>query len=198
MPVTCTTQRGLTPALDLGDTFMRTLTLLTVILLTSCSLGVQNARYAPTSSTLTDVDSGIVLGSIESPAGITLLNLGTKEEIQYFGASVFCLRLPTGDYALKSIGTPYGKVTAVEPFVFSVAPGQRHYVGAVVDLWSSDEKRYAENRKGPYEKRYYDMSLLIGKGYEYSLFNRFGNLGPQFNKDCPSLKKDDFSISLMK
>ena len=38
----------------------------------------------------------------------------------------------------------------------------------------------------------------IGKGYEYSLFNRFDHLGDGFNRDCPDFGKNAFAVSLMK
>jgi hypothetical protein len=171
--------------------------LLNLLLLGGCSLGLQNHRYSAASSELDDTNSGIVIGSIASGSGIVFQNLETKEEIDYLGAYAYCIRLPTGAYALTKMGTPYGLARSNEPFVFSVSAGQRNYIGTIVNQWIVDDKTFAEDRAKDHVVRGYRVPLAFGD-YDYSLFDRLDELGDRYKKDCPDVDRSEIKTVLMK
>ena len=167
--------------------------------------GIQSQRYAYNSSELTDANSGVVVGAETSGAGISFLNLVTREEIDYHGASVFCLRLPEGSYSLYGIGERSGPMGSESPFTFEVKRGERKYIGTIVKPWRTsaiDRRSIVSVREYRYDRRLFasggSPNVLFGPSYELVVINRPADVMGKYEKDCPGLKAQEIKLAPMR
>jgi len=176
---------------------------LLVVTLSSCSLGLQNSKYAYDSLVLNNTNSGVVIGSELQGAGISFMNLDTMEEIHYYSANIFCIRLPAGKYSLYNIGTSTGAIASKNPYVFEVINNQIVYIGTIVNSGSISEE-YATSKKYKYYRKH-DRGLsgsnteleLYGNPYRVNVINNFDDLNDGYKEDCPDIKNHNIIINIM-
>lgn len=144
---------------------------------------------------LTDADSGYILASETTFNQLYFVNVQTRQE--YWSYGTYCGRLPVGHYELYKINSPYGTVTSDAPFSFDVVAGQRHYIGTLSPQWTSDAKKYAEERAKNRPVRKYDLSKFMKVSYDYTVFDLLPMLGKKYQKRCEDVNVSDFTVSLM-
>lgn len=177
--------------------------LLFVLSCVGCTMsGVTNSKYSYNSAELNDTNSGIVLGKIvgdsSSGTGITLLNQANQEEIDYHGANVFCLRLPSGKYAFDSMGDRYLPLASNNPLQFEVQPGERKYIGTVVKPWLHPKfYKIDKNKISTIRNYWWDLGITGHRLKDYDdpipivVVNDMNDIQTGYEKDCPALSVRD-------
>lgn len=134
----------------------------TLFFLTGCALGPQQPE-ASAAMSIAESRYGIVVGRMCSDhsigPGISVLNLATKEEFNYFGAVNFAFRLPEGEYELFTIGAHGGAVASREPFRFNVQGGAIRYIGTFLYPWGG---RDCQRKVKPFAVRPYQK---VNRGF---------------------------------
>jgi hypothetical protein len=137
--------------------------------------------------------------------GNKFLNLVTREEIEYHGAAVFCLRLPEGRYSLYGIGERSGPMGSESPFTFEIKRGERRYIGTIVKPWRTsaiDRRSIVSVREYRYDHRLFasggSPNVLFGPSYELVVLNRPDDVMDRYGKDCPGLRAQEIQIAPMR
>ena len=178
------------------------------LLLAGCAVGVQSQRYAVDSRELNDTNSGVVLGAQNSRSGFSVLNLVTRDEVEYLMSSVFCFRLPTGRYSLYSMGERAAPLGSEEPFIFSVAPGDRKYIGTIIKPWYPPMNSRVDRSTVVSVRAYRSDSRLFASGgrpnelygpaYELVVVSQFEEIREKIKEACPAIDPAKVQVDPMR
>jgi hypothetical protein len=177
-------------------------------LLGGCAAGIQSQRYAVDSRELNDTNSGVVVGAQNSSSGFSVLNLRTGDEVEYLMSSLFCFRLPAGEYSLYSIGERTAPLGSDTPFTFTVAPGDRKYIGTIVKPWHPPMNFRVDRSTVISVRPYrYDMRLFASGGGPHNLYgpthdlivvSQFEEIRGKIKAVCPSVDPSSIRVDPMR